>query len=135
MVDRSAFDKIVRAGWFVSVSTGGAPDINVTAVPRVRANPTSEVATCIDWAVCVAASKNAAATLFTSAKPAYLRPRPQRPQERYTRTRPMVDQTNAEGFGSCTHTLDCDVACPNGISVEFVSGMNADHFRAVINVA
>ena len=135
VVDRGAFDRIVQAGGFVSVNTGGAPDANLTPVPKVHADTAFDAATCIGCAACVAACKNASAALFTAAKLAHLRRMPQGQPERYSRARAMVDQMDAEGFGSCTNTSDCEAACPKGISVDFISEMNADYFRAVLKGA
>ena len=135
VVDRGAFDRIVQAGGFVSVNTGGAPDANLTPVPKVQADTAFDAATCIGCAACVAACKNASAALFTSAKLAHLRRLPQGQQERYQRVRAMVRQMDEEGFGSCTNTSDCEAACPKSISVDFISEMNADYFLAVLKGA
>ncbi len=130
VVDRSAFDRIVQAGGYVSVNTGGAPDANLTPVPKTVADTAFDAATCIGCAACVAACKNASAALFTAAKIAHLRRMPQGQQERLKRARSMVDQMDAEGFGGCTNTSDCEAACPKGISVDFISEMNSDYFVA-----
>ncbi len=135
VVDRSAFDRIIRAGGFVSVSTGSAPDANLTPVPKAEADVAFDAATCIGCAACVAACKNASASLFTAAKIAHLRRLPQGRQEQLSRARAMVDQMDAEGFGSCTNTSDCEAACPKGISVDFIAEMNVDYFRAALKGA
>ncbi len=135
VVDRSPFDRIVQAGGFVSVNTGGAPDANLIPVPKAEADTAFDAATCIGCAACVAACKNASASLFTAAKIAHLRRMPQGRQEQLTRARAMVDQMDAEGFGGCTNTSDCEAACPKGISVDFISEMNADYFRAALKGA
>lgn len=135
VVDRSAFDRIVQAGGFVSVNTGGAPEANLTPVPKVEADTAFDAATCIGCAACVAACKNASAALFTAAKLAHLRRMPQGRQERYARARAMVEKMDEEGFGSCTNTSDCEAACPKGISVDFISEMNGDYFLAVLKGA
>lgn len=135
VVDRSAFDRIVQAGGFVSVNTGGAPDANLTPVPKVRADTAFDAATCIGCAACVAACKNASAALFASAKIAHLRRMPQGQQERYSRVRSMVERMDAEGFGGCTNTSDCEAACPKSISVDCISEMNADYFLALLRGA
>ena len=132
VVDRSPFDRIVQAGGFVSVNTGGAPDANLIPVPKAEADTAFDAATCIGCAACVAACKNASASLFTAAKIAHLRRMPQGRQEQLSRARAMVDQMDAEGFGGCTNTSDCEAACPKGISVDFISEMNADYFRAAL---
>ncbi|MCY4534119.1 MAG: succinate dehydrogenase/fumarate reductase iron-sulfur subunit [Bryobacterales bacterium] len=135
VVDRSPFDRIVQAGGFVSVNTGGAPDANLIPVPKAEADTAFDAATCIGCAACVAACKNASASLFTAAKIAHLRRMPQGRQEQLSRARDMVDQMDAEGFGGCTNTSDCEAACPKGISVDFISEMNADYFRAALKGA
>ena len=132
VVDRTAFDRIVQAGGFVSVNTGAAPDANLTPIPKAVADTAFDAATCIGCAACVAACKNASAALFTAAKIAHLRRIPQGRPEQLSRARSMVDQMDAEGFGSCTNTSDCEAACPKGISVDFISEMNADYFRAAL---
>ncbi len=135
VVDRAAFDRIVQAGGFVSVSAGSAPDANLTPVPKVEAETAFDAATCIGCAACVAACKNASAALFTAAKLAHLRHLPQGRPERFSRARAMVEQMDAEGFGSCTNTSDCEAACPKSISVAFISEMNADYARALLKGA
>ncbi len=135
VVDRGAFDRIVQAGGFVSVNTGGAPDANLIPVPKADADTSFDAATCIGCAACVAACKNASAALFTAAKIAHLRRLPQGQPEQLSRARAMVEQMDAEGFGSCTNTSDCEAACPKGISVDFISEMNADYFRAALKGA
>ena len=114
VVDRGAFDRIVQAGGFVSVNTGGAPDANLIPVPKADADTSFDAATCIGCAACVAACKNASAALFTAAKIAHLRRLPQGQPEQLSRARAMVEQMDAEGFGSCTNTSDCEAACPKG---------------------
>ncbi|MCY4188807.1 MAG: succinate dehydrogenase/fumarate reductase iron-sulfur subunit [Bryobacterales bacterium] len=135
VVDRSALDRIVQAGGFVSVNTGAAPDANLIPVPKAEAETAFDAATCIGCAACVAACKNASAALFTAAKIAHLRRMPQGRQEQLSRARAMVDQMDAEGFGSCTNTSDCQAACPKEISADFISEMNADYFRAALKGA
>lgn len=131
IVDWSAFDPIVQAGGFVSVNTGGAPDGNLVPVPMIDANTAFGVATCIGCAACVAACKNASAALFTASKLAHPRRMPQGRQESYTRALAMVDRMDAEGFGGCKDTSDCEAACSKKISVDFISEMNSDYFLAV----
>ncbi len=135
VVDRSALDRIVQAGGFVSVNTGGAPDANLIPIPKAQADTAFDAATCIGCAACVAACKNASAALFAGAKLAHLRRLPQGQPERYSRARAMVEQMDAEGFGSCTNTSDCEAACPKEISVDFIAEMNADYFRAALKGA
>lgn len=131
VVDRSAFDRIIDAGGYVSVNTGNAPDANAILVGKKEADVAFDAATCIGCGACVATCKNASASLFVSAKLAHLRHVPQGDPERYQRTRAMVDQMDAEGFGSCTNTYDCEAACPKEISVKFIGEMNADYRKAV----
>lgn len=135
VVDRTAFDRIVQAGGFVSVGAGSAPDANLMPVPKAEAETAFDAATCIGCAACVAACKNASAALFTAAKLAHLRHLPQGEPERFPRARAMVEQMDAEGFGSCTNTSDCEAACPKSISVAFISEMNADYVRALLQGA
>ena len=135
VVDRGALDRIVQAGGFVSVSTGAAPEANLIPVPKAQADSAFDAATCIGCAACVAACKNASAALFTAAKMAHLRRMPQGQPERFVRARAMVDRMDAEGFGSCTNTSDCEAACPKEISVDFIAEMNADYLRAALKGA
>ena len=121
-VDRSAFDRIVQAGGFVSVSTGPAPDANLTPVPKTEADTAFDAAAC----------KNASAALLTAGKTARLRRMPQGQQEQLSRIRAMVHQIDAERFGGCTNTSDCEAAGPKESSVDSVSEMNADCFRAAL---
>ncbi len=132
VVDRGAFDRIVRAGGFVSVNTGAAPDANLVSGPNVEADTAFDATTCIGCASFVAARKNASAALFTAAKLAHLRHIPQGQPKRYARARAMLEQRDAEGFGSCTNTSDCEAACPKNINVDFITEMNADYLRAVL---
>ncbi len=132
VVDRSAFDRIMLAGGYISVNTGGAPDANLVPIPKKEADTAFDAATCIGCAACVAACKNASAALFTAAKLAHLRHVPQGQPERYSRTLSMVAQMDKEGFGSCTNTSDCEAACPKSISVDFIAEMNADYLKAVL---
>ncbi len=131
-VDRSAFDRIIGAGGFVSVSTGGTPDANLIAIPKPEADTAMDAAACIGCGACVAACKNASASLFTAAKIAHLAHLPQGQSERYRRVQSMVEQMDAEGFGSCTNTYDCEAACPKGIGVRFIAEMNRDYRVAVV---
>ena len=132
-VDRTAFDRIIAAGGFISVRTGGTPDANLIPIPKAEAELAMDAATCIGCGACVATCKNAAASLFTAAKVAHLAHLPQGQAERYKRVRSMVDQMDAEGFGSCTNTYDCEAACPKGISVRFISEMNRDYRAALLH--
>jgi succinate dehydrogenase / fumarate reductase iron-sulfur subunit len=132
MVDRSAFDRIIQAGGFVSVRTGSAPEANATAVAKENAERAMDAAECIGCGACVAACPNASATLFTAAKVAHLAALPQGQPERYRRAREMVAAMDAEGFGHCTNHGACQVACPKGISVDYIARLNADRLRAAL---
>ena len=131
-VDRSSFDRIIGAGGFVSVGTGGTPDANLIPIPKPEADLAMDAAACIGCGACVAACKNASASLFTAAKIAHLAHLPQGQAERYRRVKGMVERMDAEGFGSCTNTYDCEAACPKGIGVRFIAEMNRDYCQAVL---
>jgi succinate dehydrogenase / fumarate reductase iron-sulfur subunit len=130
IVDRSALDRIVAAGGFISARTGSAPDANAIPVPKDDADRSFEAATCIGCGACVAACPNASATLFTSAKAAHLNLLPQGQPERDRRVLNMVAQMNEEQFGHCTNHGACQEACPKGISVDFIAMLNRDLYRA-----
>jgi succinate dehydrogenase / fumarate reductase, iron-sulfur subunit len=125
-VDRSAFDRIVQAGGYVSVSTGSAPDANSIPVPKERADLSMDAAQCIACGACVAACPNGSAMLFTAAKEAHLSLLPQGQAERYRRAVLMVRQHDAEGFGGCTNIGECEAVCPKEISMDFISHLNRD---------
>jgi len=129
-VDRSAFDRIQHAGGFVSVNTGGVPDANAIAIPKLVADEAFNSATCIGCGACVAACKNASAMLFVSAKVSQLALLPQGQPERYQRAQAMVNQMDAEGFGSCTNTGACEAECPKEIKITNIARMNRDYFTA-----
>ena len=126
MVDRSAFDRIIAAGGFVSVRTGNAPDANAVPVPKDDADLAMDAAACIGCGACVAACPNASAMLFVAAKVSHLNLLPQGQPERYRRVLAMVDQMDAEGFGGCTNHGECEAACPKEIGVHFISMLNRD---------
>ncbi len=130
VVDRSALDRIIEAGGYVSVGTGGTPDANEIAIPQHAAERAMDAASCIGCGACVAACPNASAMLFTAAKIAHLGQLPQGQVERAERARKMVEQMDAEGFGNCTNHYECMEACPKGIDVEFIARMNRDYLKA-----
>lgn len=126
MVDRTAFDRIIQAGGYVSIGTGAAPDANAIPVPKVKADRAMDAAACIGCGACVAACPNSSAMLFTSAKLAHLNSLPQGQAERYDRAVLMVDQMDKEGFGGCTNYGECEAVCPKEISLDFIAAMNRD---------
>lgn len=128
--NREAFERIQQAGGFVSVNTGGVPDANEIAIPKVIADEAFNSATCIGCGACVAACKNASAMLFVSAKVSQLALLPQGQPERLRRVQAMVAQMDAEGFGSCTNTGACEAECPKEISVTNIARMNREYFNA-----
>jgi len=131
-VDRSALDRIIQAGGFVSVAAGNAPDGNAIPVPKQNADRAFDAAACIGCGACVAACPNASAMLFTSAKVAHLALLPQGQPERMDRVLKMVTAMDAEDFGSCTNHGECEAACPKGISLENIALMNRDFVRATL---
>jgi succinate dehydrogenase iron-sulfur subunit len=129
VVNRSAFDRIVEAGGYISVNTGSAPEANLMPVPKPVADTAFEAAACIGCGACVAACPNGAAQLFTAAKLAHLNLLPQGQAERWERTQAMVDRME-EFFGSCTLHAECEATCPKEISIDFISLMNRDYIRS-----
>ena len=130
IVDRSALDRIIGAGGFVSASTGGAQDANAILVPKVAAEAAMDAAACIGCGACVAACPNASASLFTAAKIAHLGHLPQGQPERYRRVLSMANQMELEDFGGCTLYGECQEACPKDISIDTISRMNRDYIKA-----
>ena len=129
VVDRSAFDRIIEAGGYITVDTGSAPDGNLMPVAKDTSDLAMDAAACIGCGACVAACPNGAAQLFTSSKIAHLNVLPQGQAERYQRTEGMVDVME-EYFGSCTNMRECEAACPKGISIDFIAMMNKDYLKA-----
>jgi succinate dehydrogenase / fumarate reductase iron-sulfur subunit len=130
VVDRSAFDRIMAAGGFVSVRTGGAPDANTIPIPKPVAEEAMDAAACIGCGACVAACKNGSAMLFVAAKVSQLALLPQGHAERRQRVEAMVAQMDAEGFGACSNTYACEAECPKQISVSHIARLNSEYLRA-----
>ena len=134
MVDRSAFDRVMSAGGFVSVNTSGNTiDANAIPIPKEDADKAFEAATCIGCGACVASCKNASAMLFVSAKVSQLALLPQGKVEAKERVIKMVNTMDEEGFGNCTNTGACEVECPKGISLENIARMNREYLKAMIS--
>lgn len=132
MVDRSAFDRIISAGGYISQNNGNAVDANAILVSKPDADEAMSSATCIGCGACVAACKNASAALFTSAKISHMALLPQGQVERKDRAMRMVAAMDAEGFGSCTTTGACEAACPKDIQLTNISRMNREYFAATL---
>jgi len=132
VVDRSAFDRIIAAGGYVSVNTGEAPEANAVAVPKKDADEAMDAAACIGCGACVAACPNASAMLFVAAKVSHLAKLPQGQVERTQRALAMVEQMDQEGFGNCTNHYECMEACPKSIHVKFIAKMNREFLYAKI---
>ncbi|RHX89682.1 succinate dehydrogenase/fumarate reductase iron-sulfur subunit [Leptospira stimsonii] len=126
VVDRSAFDRIIQAGGFVSINTGGAPDANALPIPKVDADIAMDAATCIGCGACVASCKNASAMLFVSAKITHLGLLPQGKVEQKERVKKMINAMDKEGFGNCTNQYECEAVCPKSIKRDFIRTMNKD---------
>jgi len=135
VVDRSAFDRVISAGGYVSVNTGSAPEANSLPIARDVAESAMDVAQCIGCGACVAACKNASAALFTSAKITHLALLPQGQVERRHRVVQMVDQMDHEGFGMCSNEGECQAVCPKEISIASIARMNREYLVAKLNGA
>jgi succinate dehydrogenase / fumarate reductase iron-sulfur subunit len=131
VVDRTAFDRIIQAGGFISVNAGGAPDANALPVAKHLADLAMDAAACIGCGACVAACKNASAMLFVAAKVQHLNLLPQGKPEKDRRVKAMVRQMDQEGFGNCTVTGSCEAVCPKEISLDFIARMNRDYAVAI----
>ncbi len=132
VVDRSAFDRIMAVGGYVSANVGGAPDGNALPIPKDTAESAMDSAACIGCGACVAACKNSAAHLFTSAKISHLALLPQGQVERHRRVLRMVEQMDEEGFGSCSNEGECEAVCPKEISISNIARMTREYVRAVL---
>ena len=133
IVDRSALDRIIQAGGYVSVNTGGTPDGNSLPIPAQQAELAMDAAACIGCGACVASCPNAAAMLFTSAKISQLALLPQGQVERKQRAMAMVTQMDEEGFGNCTNHKECEAVCPKGISIRNIARMNKEYYLAMLS--
>lgn len=129
--DRSSFDRIIQAGGFVSVNTGGTPDANVLPISKTAADRAMDAAQCIGCGACVAACKNASAMLFVSAKVSHLAQLPQGQVEAKARAQKMVAQMDAEGFGNCSNQSECQAVCPKEISVDFIAQLNREVLKSL----
>jgi succinate dehydrogenase / fumarate reductase iron-sulfur subunit len=132
IVDRSAFDRVIQAGGYVSVNTGSAPDANAVPIAKEAADRAFDAATCIGCGACVAACKNASAMLFVGAKIAHLALLPQGQPERRRRAAGMVAQMDREGFGNCTNQFECEAVCPKEIRVEVIARLNRELLRSSV---
>ena len=133
VVDRSAFDRIIQSGGYVSVNTSGnSQDANAIPIPKEDADLAFDAATCIGCGACVAACKNSSAMLFVSAKVSQLALLPQGQVERKERVLNMVDQMDTEGFGNCSNTGACEIECPKGISLDNIARMNRELLKAQV---
>ena len=130
VVDRSAFDRIIQAGGFVSVNTGSAPEANTVPTPKEQSEKAMDAAACIGCGACVASCKNASAMLFVAAKVSQLAILPQGQIEKESRVQKMVAQMDREGFGNCTNQFECQAVCPKEISVAFIAQMNREYLKA-----
>jgi len=129
--NRSAFDRIIAAGGYISVDTGGTPDANTIPIPKVAQERAMDAAQCIGCGACVAACKNASAMLFVAAKISHLATLPQGHVESKERALAMVRQMDKEGFGNCSNQSECQAVCPKEISVDFIAQMNREYLRGV----
>ena len=129
VTDRSAFDRIIAAGGYVSVGTGSAPEANEILVPKDDSEAAFEAAACIGCGACVAACKNASASLFVGAKLEHMARLPQGQTERYRRVARMVEQMESEGFGACSNEAECEAVCPKQIPTSVIQRMNRDYLK------
>lgn len=132
VTDRTSFDRIIQAGGFVSVNTGGTPDGNAIPVPKVDADRAMDAAACIGCGACVAVCKNASAMLFVSAKVSHLASLPQGKAEKKQRVLNMVRKMDEEGFGNCSVTGSCEAVCPKEISLDFIAQLNREYGTSLL---
>jgi len=132
VVDRSALDRIMQAGGYISSNTGGAVDGNTVLIGKDRAETAMDAASCISCGACVAACKNASAMLFVAAKVSHLAHLPQGEPERATRAKAMMKAMDREGFGSCGNQYECEAVCPKSIGVHFIATFNREFLRATV---
>jgi succinate dehydrogenase / fumarate reductase iron-sulfur subunit len=135
VVNRTALDRIVQAGGFIGGRTGSAPEANSIPIPKHHADLAMEAAACIGCGACAAACPNASAMLFTAAKISHLALLPQGQPERTRRVLKMVRQMDAEGFGNCTNTYECEAVCPAEISASFIAKLNREYVRATLRAS
>lgn len=131
VVDRTAFDRIIQAGGFISVNAGSAPEAHSVPAPKAEADRAFDAATCIGCGACVAACPNGSGMLFTAAKITHLAMLPQGQPERYSRVRTMVAQHDEEGFGGCTNIGECSAVCPKQIPLDTISQLNRDLMKSL----
>ena len=131
VVDRSAFDRLIQAGGYVSVNTGSSPDANAILISQVEAERAMDAAACIGCGACVAACKNSAAMLFVSAKVKHLGTLPQGQPERSRRAASMVATMDAEGFGHCSNEYECEAVCPKEISADSIAFLNREYLKSI----
>ncbi len=133
IVDRSALDRIIQAGGYISVNTGSAPEANALPVTKAKADSAMDSAECIGCGACIASCPNGAAMLFTGAKVSHFALLPQGEVERKARVKAMLEQMDSEGFGACSNHYECEAVCPKGISAKFISKMNRELLKAIFS--
>jgi len=130
IVDRSAFDRVMQAGGYVSMSAGNAPDAHASPIPKDDCDTALDASACLGCGACVASCPNGSAMLFVSAKIGHLAHLPQGQPERMKRALAMVEQMDAEGFGACSNHYECEATCPVEVSTDFIGLMNRDYMKA-----